>query len=190
MAFKEWAVVVDALGCGEQILILRKGGISEERGGFQVEHPEFFLFPTLFHEQRESVVPAGQKRFDEIASRVSDPSIVSLELCARVIAWRELNSLEMAGRFRGQHLWRDEVIAQRFDWGRTKQIFALALRVYQLKKKIELPMRDNYGGCKSWIELESELDVTGSEPVLDDATFASRLKRFQGALELTGAASA
>ena len=31
-AFKEWAIVVDALGRGEQIIILRKGGISEGRG--------------------------------------------------------------------------------------------------------------------------------------------------------------
>ena len=46
-AFKEWAVIVDALGRGQQILILRKGGISEGPGGFQVEQPEFLLFPTL-----------------------------------------------------------------------------------------------------------------------------------------------
>src|SRR5258708_6269605 len=31
IAFKEWAVVADALGHGEQILILRKGGIREIR---------------------------------------------------------------------------------------------------------------------------------------------------------------
>ena len=35
IAFKEWAMVVDALGRGEQIIILRKGGISEGRGGFK-----------------------------------------------------------------------------------------------------------------------------------------------------------
>ncbi len=28
IAFKEWMIVVDALGRGEQIIILRKGGIS------------------------------------------------------------------------------------------------------------------------------------------------------------------
>src|SRR5258705_3213217 len=44
-AFKEWAIVVDALGRGEQIVILRKGGIREGRGGFHVEHPQFWLFP-------------------------------------------------------------------------------------------------------------------------------------------------
>src|SRR5512138_2779668 len=51
-AFKEWAIVVDALGRGEQILILRKGGIAEGRGGFRPEHTRFLLFPTAFHEQR------------------------------------------------------------------------------------------------------------------------------------------
>ncbi|HEY6229533.1 MAG TPA: DUF1802 family protein, partial [Verrucomicrobiae bacterium] len=64
IAFKEWAVIVDALGTGRQIVILRKGGISEGRGGFQVDHPEFLLFPTLFHQQRESVLPEAQARFD------------------------------------------------------------------------------------------------------------------------------
>ena len=29
LAFKEWAIIVDALGRGEQILILRKGGLQE-----------------------------------------------------------------------------------------------------------------------------------------------------------------
>ncbi|MGV3757322.1 MAG: DUF1802 family protein [Verrucomicrobiota bacterium] len=48
VAFKEWAIVVDALGRGEQIILLRKGGISEGRGGFQVEHPQFLFWPTLF----------------------------------------------------------------------------------------------------------------------------------------------
>ncbi len=56
-AFKEWAIIVDALGRREQIIILRKGGISEGRDGFQMEHPQFLLFPTLYHQQRESVTP-------------------------------------------------------------------------------------------------------------------------------------
>lgn len=52
-ALKEWAVVVDALGAGGQIIILRKGSLREERDGFTVEQPEFLLFPTLFHSQLE-----------------------------------------------------------------------------------------------------------------------------------------
>jgi hypothetical protein len=159
IAFKEWAVVVDALGSGEQILILRKGGISEGRGGFQVEHPEFLLFPTLFHQQRESVVPSAQARFDQIAPHFPDAARLRLEFCARVIAWRRLESLSIAERLRGQHVWRDDVIRQRFDWGREKNIHALAVRVYRLPQAIELPMLPSYGGCKSWIELAEEVST-------------------------------
>ena len=64
-AFKEWRVVVDALGRGEQIFILRKGGIHEGRGGFKMDYMEFALFPTEFHQQRDSVIPSAQARFDE-----------------------------------------------------------------------------------------------------------------------------
>ncbi len=50
-AFKEWAIVVDALGRGEQIIVLRRGGLAESRGGFRLEHSRFLVFPTLFHQQ-------------------------------------------------------------------------------------------------------------------------------------------
>src|SRR6185436_3570605 len=113
MAFKEWAVVVDALGRGEQIIILRKGGISEGRGGFQIEHNRFLLFPTLFHQQRESVLPAAQLRYDALTHRLS-PSSVHLEFFAEVVDWKLLESLDAALRLRGQHVWRDVGIRERF----------------------------------------------------------------------------
>ena len=65
MAFKEWSVVCAALGNGEQSLILRKGGIQELSGGFQVSHREFWLYPTKFHQQtdalNEPTIPATKR---------------------------------------------------------------------------------------------------------------------------------
>src|SRR5581483_8192725 len=148
-AFKEWGVIVDALGRGDQIIILRKGGISEGRGGFKMEHPRFLLFPTLFHQQRDSVLPAAQKRYDEIAPHFAGPDKLRLGFFAETMIAKQLISLDEANALRGQHVWRDEVIAQRFDWGRDKSIFALGVRVYRLPQVVELPMRPEYGGCKS-----------------------------------------
>lgn len=181
IAFKEWAVVVDALGRGEQILILRKGGIHEDKGGFKVEYPRFWLFPTLFHQQRESVLPAAQKRFDEMAARgdARPPEQVAMQYFAEVAEWRRLDSLESANALRGQHIWRDEVIAERFEWGRDKNIFALAVRVFRLPQAVELPVLPSYGGCKSWIELGEDLPMKEAAPVLGDAAFARKLEAFQ-----------
>ena len=182
IAFKEWAVVVDALGRGEQVLILRKGGLAEGRGGFRVEHERFLLFPTLFHQQRAQVVPAAQARYDELAPALPGPETLRLELFAEVVAWRKLASLADAERLRGQHIWRDEVIAERFDWGKEQSIHALALRVWRLPRRGELPMLPGYGGCKSWIETAEEIPTEGSVPVLDDVAFAARLAAFTAAL--------
>src|SRR2546423_13797656 len=113
-AFKEWAVVVDALARGEQIVILRKGGIHEGKGGSQVEHPRFWLFPTLVHQQRESVIPAAQVRYDKIAVSFPHDDKVRIELLADVADWRRIESLEQVDALRGQHVWTDQVIAERF----------------------------------------------------------------------------
>src|SRR5882724_1751971 len=140
IAFKEWAVLVDALGRGDQIIILRKGGISEGRSGFQIEHNRFLLFPTLFHQQRESVQPVAQIRYDALAPKLS-PSLVRFEFFVEVVDWKLLESLEAALRLRGQHIWREEVIRERFEWGKIQNIYAVAVRVFRLPLPVELPMR-------------------------------------------------
>lgn len=183
IAFKEWAIVVDALARGEQILILRKGGIAEGRGGFKPEHPRFLLFPTGFHEQRESVVPAAQRRFDEIVPTLPKADQVKLEYWAELATWRQIDSLEAAERLRGQHIWRDEVIAQRFEWGKQKSVYALLVRVYRLPRPVVLPMSAAYGGCKSWIQMERDVATPASQPVLDTVTFEEKLRAFSHALD-------
>ena len=178
-AFKEWAIVVDALSRGEQIIILRKGGIAEGRGGFEVQHPRFWLFPTLFHQQREQVVAPAQTRFDEIAPMFSGPDHVRIEFAADVAAWHRLESRDAAQALRGQHIWRDEVIAERFEWGRTKDIFAIAVRISRLPVAVDLPMVPAYGGCKSWIELEQDIDPSRATAVLNEKDFLLKLERFR-----------
>ncbi|MEO8429715.1 MAG: DUF1802 family protein, partial [Verrucomicrobiota bacterium] len=102
---------------------------------------------------------------------------------ATVVACHKLDSLSMVERLRGQHIWRDEVIAQRFDWGKSKNINVLAVRVFRLPQKIELPMRPGYGGCKSWIELDREISINDATPVLDDGAFSRKVIQFQIALD-------
>ncbi len=182
VAFKDWAVVVDALGRGEQILILRKGGIAEGKGGFRLEHDEFLLFPTLYHQQGEMVIPSAESRYEELARNFPPENILRLEFLARVAEWLELRSLDDAHRLSDQHIWRDVVIEERFEWGKEQKIFAIALRVFRLPEAVQLPMRKEYGGCKSWIELADEIDVSDATAVLNEEQFNKQLNRFRSAL--------
>jgi hypothetical protein len=87
---------------------------------------------------------------------------------------------------RGQHIWRDEVIEPRFNWGKERSIYALAVRVFQLAAAVELPIVPDYGGCKSWITLERDIATDGAAPVLDDAAFERKLAEFRTAFQPVG----
>jgi len=47
---------------------------------------------------------------------------------------------------------------------------------------MDLPMLEEYGGCKSWIELEPAMDFTSTKPVLEVAVFEKKLAEFREAL--------
>lgn len=179
-AFKEWAIVVDALARGEQIVILRKGGIHEGKAGFRLDHASFLLFPTRFHQQREGVVESAQTRFDELVTSWPPPDRVRFELVAEVVGSRWVPDRTAALSLRGEHIWRDEVIAAKADWGQSEGLHLIVVRVGRLLKPVELPMLPAYGGCRSWVELAEEVEAGGSEPVVEEKAFRERTSRLLG----------
>ena len=181
VAFKEWAVIVDLIGRGDQILILRKGGIHEDRGGFQVEHRGFFLFPTLFHQQRESVLPFAQSRFDEISTEFSDPGTVNIQFWVDVVETHWLNVWNKVEKLQPCHPWTDKVIRDRFGWVEDEGIFAIAVRASRLAEPKPIPLLKEYGGCKSWVEIALP-PVEVKAPVLSEHDFETKLKKVQACL--------
>ena len=117
IAFKEWAVVVDALGRGEQVLILRKGGIREQRGQFEVDHREFWLFPTQYHEAERSIIPSKRPRLREITA-AAPKDAVDIEYYAVAESVVQITSPETLKRLQGRHIWSEQILRERFQFGR------------------------------------------------------------------------
>lgn len=174
-AFKEWHVVVDALGRGDQIVIMRKGGIDEGANGFEIKHRRFWLFPTQFHQQKDFVIPSA-------ATRVIPPAkedIIPIQFHCEIIDYCELTRTEQIEKIRSQHIWKDEVLVQRMTSGEKDQLHALLVRVSQLPKAIEIPMDDQYGGCRSWIHLNTNLEVDNCTPVLGKDLLEKKIQDFK-----------
>jgi hypothetical protein len=115
--------------------------------------------------------------------------IFRVGFAAEVVEAHRLETLSQAKALRGQHIWRDEVIEQRFEWSGEKAIHVLAVRVFQLTAAVELPMDPAYGGCKSWITLQRDIVTDGAAPVLNEAAFERKLAEFHTALKPSGRAS-
>jgi hypothetical protein len=173
IAFKEWAVVVDALGQGEQVLILRKGGIREQRGEFHVDHREFWLFPTQFHEAERSIIPSKRPRLRDIAAAAPKDAI-DIEYYAVADSVIQITVPEVLNRLQGRHIWSEQILRERFQFGREPGLHALLTRVYRRPAPERSAMRESYGGCKSWVELERALSTEGLTPVLPDVVYSAQ----------------
>jgi hypothetical protein len=60
----------------------------------------------------------------------------------------------------------------------------MLLRVYKLEQPVTVKYLPEYGGCTSWVEVLSDVNLGNMEPVLDDATFQRRVDEIKGSLGL------
>lgn len=180
-AFKEWAVVCEALLRGRQSLILRKGGIHEGRDGFHVEHREFWLFPTRFHQQPGEIVEEARPLIAEAAARQPANGEIQLQQYALVENVIHIEDEAVLTSLAGLHVWSDETVSQRFHY-RRPGLFALVVRMYSKPEPVVIPESPHFAGCRSWVDLPEELPTAGLQPVLGEQEFAAQRERIRSAI--------
>jgi hypothetical protein len=172
IAFKEWAVVCAALASGRQTLLLRKGGLHEGREGFRVQHREFWLFPTRFHQQPDEIVPEAWPLLPSCAD--PEPSgFIPINLYCVVHDVCYVQHWGVLQKLSGQHIWSPTTVKQRFEY-RTPGLFVLVVRVFQRNTTFQLAESAHFSGCRSWVELDEQLPTADLHAVLDTDTFQSR----------------
>jgi hypothetical protein len=175
VGFKEWAIVCAALGRGEQTILLRKGGIGEGRDGFGFRHPEFFLFPTFFHEQ------IGKVRSGEAEMLERRQGQIEIRYFAKLVDQREITSWRKAAALEPFHILHASVVRERFDYKQAGLHVAL-VRVFRITPCWFLPEIPAYGGCRSWVKVPEPPTGTRLEPVLAEDEHQGVVERFRRAL--------
>ena len=152
VGFKEWSLVCDALGRGTQSVILRKGGIAEGRRSFSFRYREFFLFPTLFHEQVEKVRIAS--------TNIPAPdNTIAIRWYAKVERSLRIDSFAIAEALAPLHILSPGVVRERFGHKGDGLNVAFA-RVFEIWPIWVLQNKKRFGGCRSWVELPSPPEMT------------------------------
>jgi hypothetical protein len=178
IGFKEWTLICDALGRGEQSIILRKGGIAEGRDGFRFKHEEFLLFPTLFHEQVSKLkLPASTP-----LPTIRDDGQIEVRYHARVEWTHDITDWEKVKQLAPFHLWQEAEIEKRFRQDDTPAVSLAFIRVSRLSEPFVFPDSPRYGGCRSWVELPDLPASIKRIPALDDPTHASRETEIRAAI--------
>ena len=169
-AFKEWAVICEALGQGMQSLILRKGGIDEQTGQFAVDHPRFWLYPTYLHQQNDGIQDDARPLLTQVEANRPPAGIIRLQMFAEVETVYRIREELPALLLSHLHCWSEETVRKRFNY-RELGLYLLVVRVHRVPKPHEIADLPAYEGCRTWVDLETPLSTHGWTPVLDDANF-------------------
>jgi hypothetical protein len=162
-ALKEWSNVVAALGRGDQIVLVRKGGIADP--SFGVEADRFYLYPTYFHQGESD------------ARR----SVTITHWCEVVRMWTIADAAQLE-RLAPLVVLPHETLAIRFRFRPDQALYVLAVRVWELPHAAEVAFHEDYGGCRSWVSVNDEIDVAGSRAVLREGELATRIEQIDALL--------
>jgi hypothetical protein len=182
VALKEWATVCRALETGRQIVLLRKGGIYESGGEFELDHPEFLLFPTYLHQNLRMLKREAHAGFEP---HTAEPDRVRLSAAGVVTDIVQVTSRAQMDAIDAEHVWTAPVIDMRFNYKPQNPLYLLLVRAYRLREPAAVENTPAYAGCKSWVPLEEPIDTGGAVPVLDDAKYESRRQAILEALGST-----
>jgi hypothetical protein len=172
IALKEWATVCSALGDGRQIILLRKGGIYESGGEFEIEHRQFLLFPTYLHQNTEMLKEPERAGLTAVSA---EPEKIEISLSGDITDIIPMKSRAKMDRLANQHIWSPKLIDMRFNYRPENPLYLLLVRAFQLSRAISIQITPAYAGCKSWVPLEKSVEIRNSTPVLTDDRY-SRLR--------------
>lgn len=183
-ALKEWAVTVRSLANGTQILLLRKGGIDEQKRRFELENRSFYLYPTFDHQRADLLQPRYRRSLEALGTlAATEPS--SITHWARVVHSLETSSQDVVNGLAPFYIWTTDYASERLRWKRRQPLHILMLRVYELGDPALLPVDESYLGCRSWVELKARLPMEPMRPVLPDAVFDATLGAIRTAVTRT-----
>jgi hypothetical protein len=171
IALKEWAAVCQAMLTGRQIMLLRKGGVYEAKTGFELENPQFLLFPTYLHQHLKMLKPEAHAGFEPHSA---EPERITLSLAGQVTDIIRLTSRQQMNAIDAEHIWTSPLIDMRFNYRPENPLYLLLVRAYKLPQPVTIDNTPAYAGCKSWVPLENGVELSGVAPVMDDAAYERR----------------
>lgn len=185
-----------ALAEGDQTITLRKGGIREDGKHFAVEHERFLLYPTFDHQRSDLIrAPYRQKLRESLADgiwesdldahaaleqdgQIGQPRSVRVSTWAEVVAAIEIVDPTALDALSAFHIWTADYAQKRLKWKRKHPLCLLLLRAHRLQTPLTVPLRAEYRGCISWLELELESEFEDN-PVLGDPEFERATQSLQ-----------
>ena len=166
VALKEWDVQTRALELGRVALLIRKGGIVEQRGEFGVEHQKFWFYKTFLHQNEAEL----RTEYRDLLRENPNAGRVELSSFAVVEKTWKLENLSTIRQLETHNALTADALQRKYHYRNKPFVHALLLRVYSCQP-VQIEETPEYAGCVSWVQLEQNIEAQNIQPVLSDEDF-------------------
>ena len=179
---KEWATVLEAMGRGEQLVLIRKGGLIEPGSGFELISQTFVFYPTFEHQAVNYLRPEFRGYFEQASAKRASEGKVRFDFVGVAVSSVSSSDPDIIKRLESFHIYNDAFRTQRLKWQPDQPLVVAVIRAYRLPNPITIPVAPAYAGCKSWVTLDQPVSIADAVPVLSDQEFDRRLRHAQSCL--------
>lgn len=170
---KEVDPVIEALLRGEQFCLLRKGGMGDT--GFELESDRFLFLPTRKSKKRG--------RYDRYEDLLTDERFDVEHIRAGGVATGVdrylLSPDDYPDALVEDTLFTRRGVEKLLSFRPERPLSVVHVRAHRVD--LDLEMREEYGGCTSWFELNEPVKVE-PDPVADEERFRDEVAAMRKAL--------
>ena len=94
-----------------------------------------------------------------------------------------VSSSDVLNKISKFHIWNESYKDKSINWKQTKHAVVALLRVYPLVQPQALPILDEYGSCKSIVDLGQDVPMGELLPVIQDVKYESMCEEISKLLE-------
>ena len=176
VALKEWATVLEAMARGEQLVLIRKGGLIEPGSSFELASNIFVFYPTFEHQAVNYLRVPFQRYFEAAMCQRPPEAQVRVDLYGVAVSLVHVRDPRVVERLSGFHIYNDAFVSQRLKWQPEAPLAIVTIRAFRFAAPRLLPVVPRYAGCKSWVDLDAPVVLDGAAPILDEPTFQQRAR--------------
>jgi hypothetical protein len=182
VCLKEWSVVNRALREGWQVFLLRKGGVAEVGGRFRLEEDEFFLFPTLEHQDAAGLQERYRDWIADAERQKPASGEVLVDVYARLDEVHRVSDPARLARVLPHTVWSEDFLRRRLEYKPEEPLHLVFLRCFRTPHPHKVPDDPSYAGCTSWVKVKTPLAPGRFYPVFSPEVFAAKKKAVLDAL--------
>ncbi|MEE2961390.1 MAG: DUF1802 family protein [Myxococcota bacterium] len=177
---REWSVACEAIRQGQQVFLLRKGGLNQPNKPENVVPEQPFAFvPNYQFQNQMAIKPEACRLYRPQLQASEDDTKVEITTVGVITESMSIENPVQAHRLWERHVWTADYLTERINTRPELKLHLMYVRAYALPEPITIERPEPLNKLVSWIDLPCTINTQNAKPVLQDPQYrlARRLVR-------------